>query len=1027
MCMSIMNETVKTNDSIMTYKNCLEILNNNEYFKSFKNAIELLPVGIAVSNLEQNSIIDANEFLWKTIGGYESKEEFLMIPTSEHYYSMQDRKLTAKELLGKNGLQAVDLQLKRKDGSLIWLKVTSVHENFQSDTQYIITVAEDITDSKEAEKELQSSKNIYKTLVETMPDSVTVTDLNGKIIFVSQKGFEMYGCNNVYELIGKNSFDFISPDEHAKTKFHYKETLEKGFSKTEYKLLKKDGSSYLGEINAALIKDEEGNAKFFIGTIRDITERKEHEEILKRYESIVSASREILILIDKNYIFQEANSFALKLFNKSKEEIVGHHVSEMLGKDNFEKYSRTHFEKCFKGEICNYQFWFTLPDERTFYIDITYYPFRDNNEEITGAVVTVKNITKQKETEDALKKHQSQLEEVVSERTKELQELNKQLQQKIIEKEKIENELRESEEKYRTLVEGIGHPIFVVDKNGKFLFMNSFSAVQFKDRAENFINKKTMWDLFPPSIADRQMNTIIRVIETKTPVFVETETVLLDKKSWYETKIYPLFNDNGQVESVLAIAFDINDRKYAETKLRDSEEKYRLLSESAEDTIFLISNDMNLKYVNTVGAQLLHGRPEHFIGKNLKTFFPSSISERMESNVTKVLKTGESIHLENITEFPHGSLWLSVNLVPYKDENGNILGVMGISRDVTERKKMEESLKEEKNKLQSILDNSPVGVLVINKNFKIVHFNDTFMKMFNLYEGKEKYLINLIEETGILEIIHGIINNSIYYYKKDVVINNKIFNVTLSTSDDLNNITVIFEDITRDRELDKLKTNLLDMVSHELKTPLTSIIGYSEMLEDSIDASSEKKYCKIITNQSRKLLTMINNILDISRIEAGKIDLYLSEFDIMEILNEIRESLGPIIEEKNIKIVYKLNNIGLIKADPDKIYTVLRNLIDNAIKFSHKNGEIIIEAERVNGNIKVSVIDQGGGVPEEKAEKIWEKFYQLDNGITRKIGGIGLGLNLCKKFIELHGGSIWVEKSPDNNGSSFIFTIPYID
>jgi len=222
------------------------------------------------------------------------------------------------------------------------------------------------------------------------------------------------------------------------------------------------------------------------------------------------------------------------------------------------------------------------------------------------------------------------------------------------------------------------------------------------------------------------------------------------------------------------------------------------------------------------------------------------------------------------------------------------------------------------------------------------------------------------------------------------------------------------------------KSEFLANMSHELRTPLNAIIGFSEVLTDRMFGELNEKqdeYLKDIYASGTHLLSLINDILDLSKIEAGRMELELTDFDLPTAIENalmlVRERAG----RRSIALHTKIDNqIGQIRADERKVRQVVLNLLSNAIKFTPEGGRINVGAVSKDGSVEISVSDTGIGIAPEDQEKVFEEFRQVGTA-AKKIEGTGLGLTLCRKFVELHGGRIWV-KSQEGVGSTFTFTIP---
>jgi len=226
------------------------------------------------------------------------------------------------------------------------------------------------------------------------------------------------------------------------------------------------------------------------------------------------------------------------------------------------------------------------------------------------------------------------------------------------------------------------------------------------------------------------------------------------------------------------------------------------------------------------------------------------------------------------------------------------------------------------------------------------------------------------------------------------------------------------------RELDKAKSNFLNIVSHELKTPLTAISAHLDVLDDMKSNFTEEELRSLdaIKRNKDQLKMLINNILELARIEAKRFELSKTKVDLKELIDEVISEVRILAEKKGLKIITKIGRIPKVNVDEMRIKEVITNLLSNAIKFTEK-GSITIEAKREGNHVLVKVTDTGIGIPKEKIKNLFKKFYQVDSSLSRRYGGTGLGLSITKQIVEAHGGKIGVE-SEVGKGSTFWFTIP---
>jgi signal transduction histidine kinase len=236
------------------------------------------------------------------------------------------------------------------------------------------------------------------------------------------------------------------------------------------------------------------------------------------------------------------------------------------------------------------------------------------------------------------------------------------------------------------------------------------------------------------------------------------------------------------------------------------------------------------------------------------------------------------------------------------------------------------------------------------------------------------------------------------------------------------------QDIEELRKLDELKSDFVAVVSHELRTPLTSVIAYSEtLLQGRVGAltSQQQHFVEVIRQGAYEQLRIVDDLLDLSRLESGRMTFRLEETFLAPIVEEVLQTATPMAESKNQRLINQVPaGLPLIRADPDRVRQVLLNLVSNGVKFTPPEGRITVAAEVVASDaVQVAVHDTGIGIAPEHQHLIFEKFTQVEKPLTRQHRGIGLGLPIARVLVELHGGRIWVESTP-GQGSTFYFTLP---
>lgn len=340
----------------------------------------------------------------------------------------------------------------------------------------------------------------------------------------------------------------------------------------------------------------------------------------------------------------------------------------------------------------------------------------------------------------------------------------------------------------------------------------------------------------------------------------------------------------------------------------------------------------------------------------------------------------------------------------------------------------------EKNKSLAIVKSISDPILVMDIDYKVLLINDAFEKLFNIEEKNilNKYFLEVIRNGELYDYIKNIYNieekvqQKIFYFNhcnKDYYYNVLVTNLK-QEEDKRYGLVVLFQNITELKEIEKLKGDFIATVSHEFKTPITSIMMGASLIGDKAAGGLNKKQKEIlstITEETEKLLNLVNNLLNLYKLESKKSVFKIEECSIEAIVENSVKSFANEAIERNINLEYNIiGNNFKVRVDFDKTAWVLNNLIANALKFTNPGDEILIRSFIKENNICISVKDTGCGIPENYVEKVFEKFVQVEGTEHR---GTGLGLAIAKEIVEAQGGEIWCE-SKIGQGSTFTFTLP---
>lgn len=357
--------------------------------------------------------------------------------------------------------------------------------------------------------------------------------------------------------------------------------------------------------------------------------------------------------------------------------------------------------------------------------------------------------------------------------------------------------------------------------------------------------------------------------------------------------------------------------------------------------------------------------------------------------------------------------------------------------------------------LTSIIDHIADGLLVTDAEGKITRTNPALTNLFALgnldlrgqlcYQAFESDVIDLLLQSKAqpLEVFQGEVK--LEGDRTGQAVAKGVLKEVLSESTELIYIgsVVLFRDITAEKEIDRMKTDFISTVSHELRTPLTSVLGFAKLIQKKLDdvifpsiETDNKKVKKsinqvssnveIIVSEGLRLTTLINDVLDIAKMEAGKTEWHIEPLSIRTVLERAISATTSLFETKSIEFIVQIEDkIPQIMGDNDKLMQVFINLISNAVKFTEE-GNITVKLTTVNSHIQVSIKDTGCGIDDSDIPKVFEKFKQVGNTLTNKPQGTGLGLPICKEIIQYHGGEIWAESQP-GVGSTFYFTLPCLN
>ena len=487
----------------------------------------------------------------------------------------------------------------------------------------------------------------------------------------------------------------------------------------------------------------------------------------------------------------------------------------------------------------------------------------------------------------------------------------------------------------------------------------------------------------------------------------------------------------------------------SQEKLKASEERFRLMVEGAQDFAIMQLDTQGRITSWNIGAEKMFGYSEdEILHQHFSIFFrPEDQKQGVpERELQRVLSFGRSED-ENWAVQKDGSyMWVSGTSSAIYDKEGEFRGIVKIARDLSLRKKTEEALRKNEALTQAVLQSLPSFIMVLDQNAKIIAINEAGNSEENLrteflknFKGRRNYLelmkkfteLDIATRRKIIAGVQAVLEGKKAEFKMEYSVQIEgvetwlLMQLTpLKYSN--SGIVISHRDITDRKNLDKQKDEFISIASHELKTPITSIKAYTQVLQTLVKDLKNEKFDKILGRvdaQVNRLTTLVTDLLDVSKVESGQLQLNNVNFNFDELVSEIVESMQFTTQTHTLK------SAGITKAsvygDRERISQVLINLISNAIKYSpHASTvEIFTSVERKEGtrSVKFSVQDFGVGIPKTQQKKIFDRFYRATP--SAKFSGLGLGLYISAQIVKRHGGKIWVENSTEK-GSKFSFTLP---
>jgi PAS domain S-box-containing protein len=706
-------------------------------------------------------------------------------------------------------------------------------------------------------------------------------------------------------------------------------------------------------------------------------------------------------------IIADCNATFIKNLGYAREQVLGQPLAKFYTSQSRTVLEEGGFQREFRSEVkTSIERDLVAQDGRIIHALLKTAPETDEMGRDVGALAMYLDITERKLTEEALEKRSAQL---------------------------------------RTLIDTLPDLVWLKDPDGIYLDCNR-RFEQLINANEKDVIGKTDYNFFDQELADFFRENDLKAIVAGKPTMNEEQLSFASDghQETLETIKTPVFNARGEVIGVLGIGRDITARKRAEQSL----ELVKRSIDAAPDGAYWMDVEGRFIYVNDAGCNALGYSRDELLQMSISDVNPSVTPQRWaevcQSLRDKTNFTSQSVHRrKNGSEFP---VEITSNYIEFNGQEY----VNGFARDITKRKQAEEALRKSEEKFTKAFQESPIIVVITRvEDGCFIEVNESFEKIVGYTRAEALgrtslelgLFVNPAERERLVSIMlkNGRLRNEeILYRTKGGKVITTLYSAELIELDGEKCLLATIENITERkqaermqqelellREMDRLRSDFISNVSHELRTPLGLILVMVTALrkeELHFDEETTRGFLRDIEEETRSLQNIVDDLLDISRAQSGKLVMNMAQADLRETLDHNVKMFAA--QDTNHRLDIQLPAYALeAHLDASRIEQVLRNLLDNASKYSPAGTSITVEAKKEGNEIRVAVSDEGPGVPPLEHERIFERFYRITEKDAVYIPGLGLGLSISRSIIEAHGGKLWVEDRPQR-GSIFIFTIP---
>lgn len=771
-----------------------------------------------------------------------------------------------------------------------------------------------------------------------------------------------------------------------------------------------------------MVDDNNKTREDLLKELQDLRREREYSTINTSEYYILDSIPESIYILDENGIFLHVNKTTEKNHECSAYSLIGKslEIIAALGLNDFTKITKT-IKKAFDGNPQEFEFWAVNKNGDIYPKILNISPSKFSGKNVVIAIA--REITKSKH---------------------------------------FEKKLEDSENKYRILTENAGDIILNLTVDYEITYLNT-AGQELAGLLGKSYHGVNVYDFIPEefhSILHKNINENKGDSTCKNKLFDIELMNTFGRRYPFKVSSIPHFED-GKLTSFLVVARDMSEHKQSQQKIADVYERLNSLVEAIPDSIFLKDGEGKWLITNEPAKELFKLKNIDWFGKTdlemaLERPELSLMYEQCQRDDEAAWQAAKLSTFEEFSTDDNGVVYqFEVRKMPLFYPDGKRKGLVITAADVTKKQETLLKLRESENQFRNLISELPDAVL-IHKDGNILYVNQAGCKVtgYSYEEIIGTSVLNYIEDDFKMIAIQNMARRAAGEFVGDYELNMVCKSgeiktgITRTTKTGFNGedaILIILIDITERLEIeknlliakekaeesDRLKSAFLANMSHEIRTPMNGILGFSNLLKDpNITGKDLQQYIEIIGRSGTRMLNIINDIVDISKIESNQMEVFISRTNINEQIEYIYNFFKLEVATKGIHLNYKNGlsiNEAYIKTDREKIYAVLTNMVKNAIKFCDK-GTIefgySIKKNNEYEELEFFVKDTGVGIPKGKQKAIFDRFIQADISDKRAFQGAGLGLSISKAYVEMLGGKIWVE-SEDGKGSTFYFTIPH--